>query len=135
MPQVWLTDYELGEFLAMDRDEIRDIILKCGMPRRHCSDGQTRVKLMPDLAVDYMIGFASRFASNPATGEPNTIQAGPQDRQFDVETVSALLDAAQTAGIDVTGVFASLLRDVAQKARAAMPSEQTPAAYRYTVVV
>jgi hypothetical protein len=117
MPQVWLTYSELGEFLDIDRDDIREIAINCGMPRRRCTDGQTRVKLLPDHTGDYIIGYAARLTPKAITHIRKPEPTATKDRQFDRESVAELLDAAQTAGIDVTAILSSLLKDVAQKAR------------------
>jgi hypothetical protein len=58
MAQIWLTYEELGVHANCSAHRARDQVIANNWPRRHCSDGQTRVKLPPELAHAYMLGYA-----------------------------------------------------------------------------
>jgi hypothetical protein len=60
VPQVWLTYQELGDMFAIDIHTARSEVIANGWSRRRCSDAQTRVKLPPMAAHEYMIAYASK---------------------------------------------------------------------------
>lgn len=58
VPQVWLTYEELGEMMNWEPSQVRRAIVDCDWPRKRSRDGQTRIKLSPTLAHEFMINYA-----------------------------------------------------------------------------
>ncbi len=54
MPQIWLTYDEMADHFGCSATEARSGAISQGWRRRRCGDGATRVKLLPDLALEYM---------------------------------------------------------------------------------
>ncbi|WP_298965346.1 hypothetical protein [uncultured Methylobacterium sp.] len=54
MPQIWLTYDEMADHFGCSATEARSGAISQGWRRRRCSDGATRVKLLPDMALEYM---------------------------------------------------------------------------------
>ncbi|RVU18795.1 hypothetical protein [Methylobacterium oryzihabitans] len=54
MPQIWLTYDEMADHFGCSATEARSGAISQGWRRRRCGDGATRVKLLPDMALDYM---------------------------------------------------------------------------------
>jgi hypothetical protein len=67
MPQVWLSYDELSEFMGCTPTDARRGVIENQWPRRHSSDGLTRVKLPPDTAHQYMLDYGTRFGTLPST--------------------------------------------------------------------
>ena len=62
MPQIWLTYSELATELSCDKTSARERAIARAWDRRRCSDGQTRVKLHPQLASDFLAKHGSAQA-------------------------------------------------------------------------
>jgi hypothetical protein len=59
MPQIWLTYEEAGRFFGCDAAAARLEVIDRGYSRRRSRDGQTRVKLTPDAAHEFMLRYAA----------------------------------------------------------------------------
>lgn len=66
MPQIWLTDDELGTVLQCDPTRARARSLAQGWPRRRCSDGATRAKLPAQMFEDFVLDYAARLMADRA---------------------------------------------------------------------
>lgn len=63
MPQIWLTYEELGTVFHCDVAEARRAVAEHDWARRKSRDGQTRVKLPPMAAHQFMMNYAATFDS------------------------------------------------------------------------
>ncbi len=114
MPQVWLTYDEFGDFLGIGADAGRTFAVSRDLSRRVSRDGQTRLKLSPELAETFMIEFVRKLDEKMV--ESSIPLEGPVE--IDLRAVADLLAATRSAGIDLASVLTSLLRDVRAKAGA-----------------
>lgn len=67
MPQIWLTDKELGQFLARDAEDARRFTIEDGWARRKCSDGLSRVKLPAAMVCAFILHAAQTFDQDRLT--------------------------------------------------------------------
>lgn len=66
MPQIWLTDDELGTVLQCEPARARARALAQGWHRRRCSDGVTRAKLPVQMFEDFVLEYAARLMADRA---------------------------------------------------------------------
>ena len=80
MAQIWLTFEELALHAECSIEHARDEVATNNWACRQCSDGQTRVKLPPDLAHAYILGYAAHHNSGKTVGDMlKTLQAALDD--------------------------------------------------------
>ena len=69
MAQIWLTIEELAAHAECSISRARDEALANDWERRQCSDGQTRVRLPPDLAHAYILAYAAHHNGGKTVGD------------------------------------------------------------------
>jgi hypothetical protein len=80
MAQIWLTFEELAAHAECSVERARDEVFTKDWARRQCSDGQTRVKLPPDLAHAYILAYAAHHNGGKTVGDMlSTLQAALDD--------------------------------------------------------
>jgi hypothetical protein len=129
MPQVWLSDEELGELLESDPVLARHHALQNDWPRRTCVDGVLRYVLPPGPALKYVLWNAR---SRPVPRDAVLFdQALEQVRDLQRElaearaTVNALQQAVETLTAGRTDEMVSALQGLAAKMRDGTGREKT----------
>jgi hypothetical protein len=69
MPQIWLTNEELGKWLKCEMTDVRRAVTEHDWPRRRSGDGLTRVKLSPALAHEFMLNYAATTGGELSTDD------------------------------------------------------------------
>src|SRR5215211_7795059 len=98
MPQVWLNEEELGEFLECEPVLARHHAIQDAWPRGNCFDGVTRFELPPRPALNYVLWNAR---SRP---EPRDAAMLEQ-----VEDLKRQLSAAKMSITDLGNAIQALL--------------------------
>jgi len=71
MPQIWLTDSELGKHLFCAPETARVVAISSGWARKRSSDGRSRTCLPPAVALSYVACVARHLLADPASALPN----------------------------------------------------------------
>lgn len=79
MPQVWLSYEEIADLYRCSPADARRGVIENQWPRRRSGDGLTRVKLPPGSAHQFMLDYATQFATLPSTDEMITALRGVLD--------------------------------------------------------
>ena len=121
MPQVWLDDEELGEFLECEPGLARHYAVQNEWPRRTCVDGVSRYVLPPGPALKYVLWNArSRPAPRDAAllkralGQARELQRQLADAQA---TIAALQHALEIRTVDRTDEIVSALKSMSDEMR------------------
>jgi hypothetical protein len=131
MPQVWLNDEELGEFLACEPVLARHYALQNDWARTTCVDGVLRYVLPPGPALKYVLWNAR---SRPAPRDAMVFeQALEQVRDLKRKlaeahtTIATLERAVEALTADRTDEMVSALRELSAEMRG-RPEEKKSAA-------
>ena len=65
MPQIWLTDSELGKHLFCAPETARGVAISRGWTRKRSRDGNARTCLPPAVALSYIACVARYIPANP----------------------------------------------------------------------
>lgn len=60
--QLWLTYHEIADHLDCDAEQARAITSSKGWPRKHSSDGMTRIMMPPDMMRSYFLNAVTHDA-------------------------------------------------------------------------
>lgn len=66
MPQIWLSDEELGAMFGCSRAVARDRSIAYGWARRKSTDGLSRTKLPQDMFEEFLLDYAARLLAKSA---------------------------------------------------------------------
>jgi hypothetical protein len=67
VPQIWLTYSEFAALIDCDPAEARKASIAAGLDRRKSRDGETRIKLTPQLATAFLDIFMQRSLERQMT--------------------------------------------------------------------
>jgi hypothetical protein len=127
LPQVWLTDDELGEFLACDRETARYTAIERGWPRGF--DEVMRFRLPPAAALRYVLLNTQRQGIPPRDAvlfEKALDEVAQLRRQLAEAqaTISALQDDLHSLQDKATTGMVSTLNDMAARMRREAAAQQ-----------
>jgi hypothetical protein len=66
VPQIWLSDEELGAMFGCSRAVARDRSIAHGWARRRSMDGLSRTKLPQEMFEEFLLDYAARLLAKSA---------------------------------------------------------------------